>query len=81
MDRKIFKLLERKEDCVLVMKSLPDSDSHRVMYQVRDIENDIVYMGFDHNLAKKFFDSYDINKVRNEKKKIFEDWFDEYVEA
>ena len=49
---------------------------------VKDIENDILYMSYD-NLdgAKKVFDEYDINKVREERKKVFEQWLKEFAEA
>lgn len=80
MKNKIFKILERNEDCVLLSKSMPDISPHRVIYQVRDIENDIIYMGYDYENAKKTFDEYDINKVREERKRVFEDWLFEFAE-
>jgi hypothetical protein len=50
------------------------------MWQVRDIENDIIYMGFDYHKAKDTFDKYDLEKVRADRKKVFEDWLFEYAE-
>lgn len=79
--RKLFKLLKKKKDCILLKKDMPNESTHQVMYQVRDIENDIIYMGFDYHMAEKVFDEYDINKVRTERKEVFENWFTEYVEA
>ena len=81
MDRKIFKIQDRNKDCVLLIKSMPNTSPHQVMWQVRDIENDIIYMGYDFNKAREVFDSYDISKVRKERKKAFEDWLYEFAEA
>ena len=74
-----FKILKRKADCVLLRKYTNRND---VKYMVRDIEGDIIYMCL--NLpeeAEKAFDSYDINKVREEKKRKFEEWLNEFAEA
>lgn len=79
--RKIFKIIKRKPDCIILLKSMPDSDPHSVMYQVRDIENDIIYMGYSHESAESMFNNYDINKVRAERKEVFEDWLAEFAEA
>lgn len=78
--KKIFKILKRKADCVLLMKEFPSYEAHRIMYHVRDIENDIVYMGYDYDSAENFFTSFDINKIREEKKKLLEDWLFEFAE-
>ena len=80
MKNKMFKIKERNDNCVLLMKSLPNISSHQIMYQVRDIENDIIYMGYSYESAKRTFDSYDINKVRQERKEVFEDWLFEFAE-
>lgn len=80
MAGKLFKILKRKEDCVLLMKPLPDTEPHRVKYQVRDIENDIIYIGFSYESAEEIFNKYDINKVRKERKEVFEDWLFEFAE-
>ena len=81
MKRKLFKILKKKEDCALLKKDMPSESPHQVMYQVRDIENDIIYMGYSYESAEKMFEEYDINKVRQERKEIFEDWLLEYAEA
>ena len=75
---KKFKVLEKKNDCVLLMQ-IKGND---VKYLVKDIENDIIYMGYN-NLegAKKAFEEYDINKIREEKKRVFEQWLEEFAEA
>lgn len=80
MKKKLFDILERKSDCVLLRRDVSDGDSYRKQYQVRDIENDIIYMGYVYGSAKAMFDMYDINKVRKERKKVFEDWLTEYAE-
>lgn len=79
--RKIFKVMKQKPDCVLLKKDMPPEDIHQVKYFVRDVENDIIYSGYEYNQAEKVFEEYDINKVRAERKKIFEDWMEEYAEA
>ena len=80
--KKMFKILKQKSDCVLLKKEMPPEYAvHRVKYFVRDIENDIIYSGYDYRQAEQIFEEYDINKVREEKKDIFEDWLEEYAEA
>lgn len=73
-----FKIIKRKEDCVLLMQIKLNG----VKYMVKDIEGDIVYMNYD-NLkgAEKAFEEYDLEKIRADKKKLFEDWLDEFAEA
>ena len=60
---------------------MPDTSPHSVMFQVRDIENDIIYMGYVYDEAVKVFEEYDINKVRKERKDVFLNWLNEYAEA
>lgn len=73
-----FKIVKRKEDCVLLYK--PHGNDAK--YMVKDIEGDVVYMNLnDLNRAKEAFESYDINKVREEKKREFEEWLSEFAEA
>lgn len=82
MNRKLYKILNRKKDCVLLMKvNSPAVDSHQIMYQVRDIENDVIYMGYIHDEAERVFNDYDINKVRKERKDVFLEWLNEFAEA
>lgn len=81
MTNKMFKILKQKEDCVFLKKDLPPEEVHQVKYYIRDVENDIIYSGYDYKQAEKIFDEYDLNKVRAERKKIFEDWMEEYAEA
>lgn len=79
--KKMFKILEKKADCVLLKKDLPLTEAHQVKYFVRDIENDVIYMGYDYNQAHKVFEEYDIKKVRRERKKVFEDWLSEFADS
>jgi hypothetical protein len=53
-----------------------------VKYMVKDIEGDIVYMNYD-NLkgAEEFFRKYNLEAIKAEKKKLFEDWLKEFAEA
>lgn len=81
MSHKIYKIMNRKADCVLLRKEMPDSSPHPVMFQVRDIENDIIYMGYTYDEAEKIFEEYDINKVRKERKDVFLEWLNEFAKA
>lgn len=74
-----FKILKRKKDCVLLMQIKQDNT---VKYMVKDIEGDIVYMNYD-NLdgAEKAFDRYDLEQIRSDKKRLFEQWLKDFAEA
>lgn len=73
-----FKILEKKADCVLLYKAIGND----AKYLVKDIEGDVIYMNLnDLDGAKKAFESYDINKIREEKKREFEKWLSEFAEA
>lgn len=74
-----FKILKKKKDCVLLMQIKQDST---VKYMVKDIEGDIVYMNYD-NLdgAEKAFDRYDLEQIRSDKKRLFEQWLKDFAEA
>ena len=75
---KKFKILERKADCVLLYKAVGND----AKYMVKDIEGDVIYMNLnDLSGAKEAFDLYDINKVREAKRKEFEKWLEEFTEA
>ena len=74
-----FKIIKRKKDCVLLMQIKSNND---VKYMVKDIEGDIVYMNYnDLKVAEEFFERYDLEEVRAEKKKLFEDWLRDFAEA
>ena len=45
-----------------------------------DIENYCIAIG-SYESCKMAFDEYDINRVREERRKQLEDWLEEYVEA
>lgn len=79
--KKMFKILEQKADCVLLKKDLPAEEVHQVKYFVRDVENEIIYSGYAYHKAEEVFNDYDLNKVREERKKLFEDWMEEYAGA
>jgi hypothetical protein len=72
---KKLKLLEQKNDCVLVL------NTETKVYKVIDIESDLICMTRDYNNALNCFNSYDIEEVRKEKKKIFTKWLKESTEA
>ena len=74
-----FKIIKQKEDCVLLMQI---KMANSVKYMVKDIEGDIVYMNYDDlKSAEEYFEAYDLEAVRAEKKKLFEDWLKEFAEA
>lgn len=74
-----YKILKKKKDCVLLMQIKPNNS---VKYMVKDIEGDIVYINYD-NLdgAEKAFERYDLEQIRSDKKKLFEQWLKDYAEA
>ena len=74
-----FRIIKQKSDCVLLMQIRSDNS---VKYMVKDIEGEIIYMNFN-NLkgAEEAFNRYDLNAIRAEKKKIFEDWLRDFAEA
>ena len=74
-----FKIIRQKEDCVLLMQIRSNND---VKYMVKDIEGDIVYINFnDLDRAIEFFEKYDLEAIKAQKKKLFEDWLKEFAEA
>ena len=74
-----FKIIKQKADCVLLMQTKLNND---IKYMVKDIEGDIVYMNLnDLTRAEEAFEAYDLEKIRAEKKKIFEEWLKEFAEA
>ena len=74
-----FKIIKRKEDCVLLMQI---KTGNIVKYMVKDIEGDIVYINYDDlRSAESFFEKYDLEAIRAQKKKIFENWLKEFAEA
>jgi len=74
----MYKILRRKTDCVLLRKDYTED----VKYIVKDIEGDTIYMCLnDLSKAEKAFESYDLEKVREEKRKDFENWLSENAEA
>lgn len=74
-----FKIIKQKADCVLLMQIRSNND---VKYMVKDIEGDIVYINFnDLDGAIEMFEEYDLEKIRADKKKLFEDWLKEFAEA
>lgn len=70
-----FRILSKNDNCVL-LQNITDG-----RYKVRDIENDDIYIGSDFEHAKELFESYDINKVRKERKDMFEQWLKEFAQA
>ena len=74
-----FKIIKRKKDCVLLMQIKSNND---VKYMVKDIEGDIVYINFNGlDREIEFFEKYDLESIKVQKKKLFEDWLEEFAEA
>ena len=71
---KLLKVIKRKNDCVLVQML------RNKLYKVIDIEQDTICITADYTVAEKQFNSYDLNKVRIEKAKAFEQWLSEVAE-
>lgn len=74
--RKMYKLLMKNENCALL-----ESLERKGRYKVRDIENEDIYIGNNYDNALKMFNDYDIKAVRRMRKRLFEDWLKEFVQA
>lgn len=77
MNGKIFKILEQKEDCVLLVRYCSDM---RHIYKVRDIENDDVFISNSYERTKDYFDHFNLAEIRAQKRELFEKWLDEFAE-
>lgn len=73
---KKYKLLMKNENCALL-----ESLERKGRYVIRDIENEVIYIGNNYNNAEKMFNDYDIKAVRRMRKRLFEDWLKEFVQA
>lgn len=73
---KKYKLLMKNENCALL-----ESLERKGRYVIRDVENEVIYIGNNYNNAEKMFNDYDIKAVRRTRKRLFEDWLKEFVQA
>lgn len=73
MEKK-FKLLGRREDCILLY------DKSKDMYKVVDIEGDVIIITPDKDSAQSFFKGYSLDKVRKIRQETFLKWCKEFVE-
>lgn len=76
-DKKIFKILKQKEDCVLLVRY----NIEHFLYKVRDIENDDIYIGTDYENALDVYEKFNLAEVRKARKEMFDSWLREYAEA
>lgn len=74
--KKMYKLLMKNENCALL-----ESLERKGRYIIRDIENEVIYIGNNYNNAEKMFNDYDIKAVRRMRKRLFEDWLKEFAQA
>lgn len=72
---KRFKILDRTSSAVLLKTT--DSD----IYKVLDVEDEVIYLGANKERAESILKDYDIEKVRKERIRIFEQWLKENAEA
>ena len=72
---KKYRVIDRNENCIL----LEPIESPK-KYKIRDIENDDIMITVDKELAMKTFNKYDIEEVRAERRKMFENWLEEFCE-
>lgn len=70
-----FKLLERNENCVFLQYVGEDR------FMVRDIENDVIYIGYNYDNAKSIYEKYSIAEVREKRKELLETWLLGFVES
>lgn len=73
---KKYKLLMKNENCALL-----ESLERKGRYVIRDIENEVIYIGNNYSNAEKMFNDYDIKAVRRMRKRLFEDWLKEFAQA
>lgn len=74
MARALYKIISQNEHCVLL-----NLKSDNSVFKVIDIENDVLAMGsYEH--CKKAYDKFDINEVRKERKRLFENWLREFAD-
>lgn len=71
---KKYKILGRTPSAVLL-------ESRDKIYKVLDIEEEVIYLGADKDRAEKTLCAYDIEEVRKERKRLFEEWLKENAEA
>lgn len=69
-----YKVLGRTPNAVLL-------EAGDKIYEVLNIENEIIYFGVFKNEAEKVLNEYDIEKVRKARKESFERWLKENAEA
>ena len=74
MAKKIYKLVDKNEHCALLRRL--DGGGFKIV----DIEGDTIFMGKDIKVAQSVFDTYDLNKVREERYKAHEEWMKQFVE-
>lgn len=72
---KKYKILGRTPSAVLL-----ESIGNKI-YKVLDIEEEVIYLGADKDRAEKTLCAYDIEEVRKERKRLFEEWLKENAEA
>lgn len=72
---KMYRVIDRNENCVLL-----ETIESPKKYKIRDIENDDIMITVDKEMAMKAFNKYDIEAVRAEKRKTFENWLEEFCE-
>ena len=73
MEKK-FKLLGRREDCILLY------DKSKDMYKVIDVEGDVIIITPDKDSAESLFKGYSLAKVRRIRQETFSKWCKEFVE-
>lgn len=75
MARALYKIVSQNEHCVLLNLKAGNN-----VFKVIDIENDVIAMG-SYAHCKKAYDEYDINEVRKERKRLFENWLREFADS
>ena len=82
MRKKMYKILDRKADSVLLVRELFVDGVYMKKYVVKDIENDVIFSCYnDEEIARQEYNSYDLNKVREEREAEFNRWLEEFAEA
>ena len=75
MARALYKIISQNEQCVLL-----NLKSGNNVFKVIDIENDVIAIG-SYAHCKKAYDEFDLNEVRKERKRLFENWLREFADS
>lgn len=69
-----FKILNKNDSCIFLKYTAENR------FMIRDIENDVIYMGSNYEEAERAFNTYDINEIRKERRNMLDKWLHDFAE-